>query len=329
MVSCNPCSAQRYNRNRSLEGIEHRESAPVAAAKVTSDLTDELPEVKWVLGGTRLLVNDQWLIDPQVGSLASFPYSAFRDTDGGQEPMQLSFTPYRDRVLVGNAHKLRFGPVNGPPSREFQIPPWQGAADDEGGSITLVAWVSEQHILVQKMSRQRLDVTCILLDTLARRWMKTEKCLSATFHEIGPVEAGPSGWLALSAYAEGVASVSIVRYDPMIGQTDVEAPRLKPGPFAPITVYFASDASRAFIATPCRINNFRSECDDDITSRSPWSLYAWQLGTRNITLEDTGLPPEFALSFQANVMAWPEPGQVCVADRNKLSHPHCIQLPSR
>lgn len=327
LTGCERCGWQESAIGATAESPGAR--GPRLDAPVENSVGDplELAEITWVLGGRSLLVNRHWLLDPEAGLFFPLPYSATVAERGSLVQFQMSLTSDRESVLVGDGGRLRFGPVTGPLGEEVKIPQWQEKAGSPDGAITVLSWVSNQHILAQRFMRLEDDSSCIILDVRTHSWSDASSCLSAAYSLLGSIITGPDGWLAAYSYTEGAEALSLVRYDPFVGQRDVEAPQLEPAPYAPIVPHFTHDKLRILFVTPCPIVAFQSQCTEETNEETGSFLYSWRVGTRQIVLERSGLPPGTAPHPSGLALAWAEPGQVCVGDPAARKAARCFALP--
>jgi hypothetical protein len=303
-----------------------RPPAPLEAPSPPPSPSTSLAQLRWVLGGSRLLVDNQWLLDPEGGDFTRLPYATSRPVEGGGTELLGVSLSRRDRIAVWDALEFRFGPVGAALEGPFPLP-GPPEAPDAPRRARLLFWTArEEPRLYQHPLVAGASASCAVFDPGTRVWTPIGECPEGDFVELTQVEAGPEEWMALLSEGEGGRSFRLTRDPP--GARPPEAPALDIDVSFPgaLETRFSEDGTRLWLTTPCQLEREERPCRD-VEDETPWRLYSWRLGERRLVLEREGLPPHVVASSVGERLAWPLPGRVCIGEGTRLDAARCHALP--
>ncbi len=292
---------------------------------------EELPELHWVLGGTRLMVGGRWLLDPATGSFSSLPYETRRPLEGGGTlVLQTALSPSGDRIAVSDGQTLRQGPVTGPLEPPLPLPSLPALQDGGAPSQPRSAlfWASEHQLVVYQVDVATGEGPwCSLLDVRQGGWRRVQGCPSASFHQVWHVLSGVQGWLVLFSAGEGVPGMNLEHYSPDGKEHEAEALPIELHPDGHMNAQFATDAVRLHLATPCVLERSQPPPCEEVEVNAPWRLYSWSGPGSRLVSRRHDLPPYSMPHPSGSRWAWPEARRICLAGTS--SPAACFPLPTR
>jgi hypothetical protein len=282
-------------------------------------------DLAWTEDGTRLVVGNRWVLDPERGAWAELPRPSF-------EPAKVSVSPGGRRLVAADAERFAEGPVEGPLGEPVPIPQWAGTEsgrEDSPGRADLdvvLFWLDEERIFVQQTDRlARVDPECRIWEVGKKAWAAAPGCVTGDFNAVWAVERGPRGWIAVDSAGEGHPGVNLARYDAQRGQQpQAGAPEFDLYPFGPLFVQFRADGSGVLLSTPCVLE--RKEPRPCEEPQGAWRVYSWAPGASGVKLEHEGLPEGVMPSPDGQRLAWAAGSKVCVG--RDLSAAVCLALPA-
>lgn len=277
---------------------------------------DELRELRWVLGGSRLLVAGRWLLDSAKGEFTPLPYSTRQPLEeGGTLVLQVALSPAGERIALSDGQTLRLGPVAGPLEPPMELPtllPPQESGREPAPRSALF-WLSEQQLALHQVDRETgEEPRCALLEPGTRRWSKLPDCLSS--HEVWSVESGPGGWLAVYSGAEGAPGLDLLHYTPGRQPSARKVLSWNLYPDGDVRVQFATEGMRLYLATPCALERRESPPCERVETESSWRLYEWEGPGGGLALRRKDLPPNAVPHPSGTRWAWPDGQLVCIGD---------------
>lgn len=283
-------------------------------------------ELRWIPGAIHVSINvEKWVLQSETGVLVPFACSS---SDGLLAPVscvpsRVTYSPSGSRALVLVGQSFFVGPSEGPFGDRTSVPMWADVSA-AGTQFDLVAfWLSEHEVFFQDALTFSSPV-CRVYDLETRRWRKGPKgCLQGSYSQLGTIQAGPSGLLAVYSGAEGMGSVEIERFDLNSGQRRTSVPALMLN-VSPVTVRFAPNGSYVDVITACRIAPIGAEgidlpCDE----AAPWMLFSASLRDGHFELRRSDLPPGTVMDPTQDRFAWPRGREVCIGDPRELN-PRCF-----
>lgn len=302
------------------------------------------PQLEWLMDGTLLVSqrwpNQKWLFEPKQKRFKSLPYST--------EFKRINISLSGKKIIVYDEEEnFRFGPILGPLSEPLPIPTWVILQPPPSEDIdkyiqlnrqTRFFWISDKMLFVNQVNYHTAETKCRLFDTSKKTWSKfIDNCISGSGASIGQISRGFHDFLVIYSAAEGVLQVSIYKWTLEKGLQDIKFPyfNLYKGDMA---VYFDQNStSYMYLTTPCLLErafengNKFFPCQEVSLEESAWRLYSWRPNKNKSPpiLMKTNLPP-FAIPSPLNhdIMAWPQPGVVCVGKPNTTGAFVCTSIPS-
>ena len=284
--------------------------------------------LEWALGGTRLLVDGRWLLDPATGAFSPLPYATRQaHENGGYLEFQTALSPTGVHIVVSDGETLRQGPVSGPLEPSLDLPSFPSSGD-AASLQSAVFWLSEDRLGVYQA-----DVNtgggpwCSVLDLRQQEgWRRVSECPPSGFLHLGSVHSGPEGWLVLFSGGEGVPGVDVARYAPE-GATEsvTHALGFNLYPGEPLNAQFALEGVRLHLATPCVLERSEPSPCAELEAQAPWHLYSWSGPGDSPLVPRHELTPDSVPHPSGERWAWPEAGRICVAGSS--SPTACFPLP--
>ena len=286
-------------------------------------------ELRWVLGGSRLLADGKWLLDPATNRFTALPYSTVEPIEGGGTLLlQTALSPAGESIVVSDGKMLRRGPVEGPLEEPQALPALlpSGAGGPGRPLRSTLFWFSERLLGLYQVD---LDAgegpRCAVLATGAQQWSALADCPPGSFFQLWSAESGPQGWLMLASGAEGGAAMNLVRHAPERKPAFEEEFSFSLGPDGEMHAQFAPDAVRLYLTTPCILERAQPPPCEDVDREGKWRLYAWEGPRSRLALKRQDLPPGAVPHPSGARWAWPEQRRVCVGDTSgKVA---CSSLP--
>ncbi|WNG18333.1 hypothetical protein [Cystobacter fuscus] len=299
----------------------HREDVrpPAPLVAPTPSPSESLAELRWVLGGSRLLVDNQWLLDPEGGGYTALPYTTSRPVEGGgTEQLGISLSRGGARIVVWDSRQFSFGPVDSAPRGPFSLPP---LPQDAPRQARLLFWDDQEQLwLYQHRLEAEASPTCDVFDSATGAWRPAGGCPEGDFVELTQVDPGPDQWMTLFSEAEGMRSVRLTHSGAAVLGFEFSPP-------GDVQTQFSRDGTRLELTTPCALEQEERPCRD-VEDETPWRRYSWRLQERRLVLEQEGLPPHVTPSPEGGRLAWPEPGRVCIGEAARIGAARCHALPT-
>jgi hypothetical protein len=303
-----------------------------ASPPVEESFVEDIPSLKWIMRGSRLLVNGRWVLEPSTGKLTALPYETAQALpNGGLRSLRRSFSWDGERVVLWTPQEFSYGPalsaLTGPVAIPSLLKPLTDA--DTGEPIPpgqALFWVSPHHILVEEFDpTSNEEPRCALFDTRVSQWRPVVHCPSGGVQSGTQIEPGPDGWLAITSSTEGVGYLRLTRYDVEKGQADTPALDYTLFPTGSLQVQFSLDGRRIDLLTDCQLQNERPCLSADGEN---WRLYSWLVPEQKLGLVRDGLTHSILPSPGGESWAWLLPDRVvCLADPVSLDHKRCFRLP--
>ncbi|HVG57007.1 MAG TPA: hypothetical protein VNA24_00525, partial [Hyalangium sp.] len=279
---------------------------------------EEIRELHWVLGGSRLMANGKWLLDPTTGRFTALPYSTVESVEGGGTLLlQTALSPAGESIAVSDGKTLRRGPVEGPLEEPQALPALlPSAPDSPGQSIrSTLFWLSERLLGLYQVDLSAGEgPRCAVLSSGAQQWGALADCPPGSFFQLWSAESGLQGWLMLTSGAEGEAAMNLVRHVPDRKPAFEEELSFPLGPDGEVHAQFAQDLVRLYLTTPCALEREQPPPCENMDRDSKWRLYAWEGPGSRLTLKRQDLPTGAVPHSSGNRWAWPEQQRVCVGD---------------
>lgn len=285
-----------------------------------------LAELRWVREGSRVLVDQRWLWEPEGGTFTALPSSAVRPVEGGgEEWLHLALSRDGTRIALWDAREFQVGPVDAALAGPSPLPFTPAPDEEDVPRARLLFWNGQDALFFME---QRLDMevpaACARFEPSSRSWHRVETCPQGSFLRLVQVDPGPGDLVAVLSESEGASDIRLTRY------TEGTAPREDASPVGfelfpsgSVRTAFSRDGARWLLTTPCALERAERPCEG-VEDDAPWRLYTWHLAERRLTREREGLPAGVGVSSEGR-LAWPEPGRVCVGD--PAERKRCQPLP--